>query len=199
MIERRDPSFDSDSGNVRGGFDPQARNTCRHEILEQIPVIAGDLHHEAVLAQTALTEARLHRFAGMSQQGIAKGGKIEVLAEKIDGRDNVGDLQEPAGFAQRDSEWELGFGFRQIRLGEQIICQGLNTEIQHWAAMGGSARSTQKRGHDCQFNWEFTRPLSRCRRSVWSRINGELRKFASENSIRSSPLFRPEMASSSVT
>ena len=47
------PLLDGDLGDVGGGLDAQHRNAERHEVLQQVAVVAGELDDEAVRPEPA--------------------------------------------------------------------------------------------------------------------------------------------------
>ena len=45
---RLDPALASNRGHVGRGLDAERRDAALHDVLEQVAVVAGELHHQAV-------------------------------------------------------------------------------------------------------------------------------------------------------
>src|SRR4029079_16349484 len=73
--------FRGNFGNVPGGLDPQAGHSCRLEMLQEIPVVAGDLHYEALTAETEFPDITFSRFSRVAHHEIRKRREIKILGE----------------------------------------------------------------------------------------------------------------------
>ncbi len=60
LHNRRYAILDRDLGHIGGGFDAQNGHALRDKMLQQVTVVAGDLHHAAVSTDP---EALAHQFA----------------------------------------------------------------------------------------------------------------------------------------
>ncbi|MFN9959904.1 MAG: hypothetical protein ACK55I_43015, partial [bacterium] len=85
--------FSGHLGDVCRGLEPQAWHTRLHEIFQQVAVIAGDLDHEAGGIEAEPLPVRLAGRGRVTEQGIAEGREVEVVAEEVDGWDDIRDLQ----------------------------------------------------------------------------------------------------------
>ena len=65
------------------GSMPSTGTLLFHEILEQIAVIAGQFHHQAVVAQLEALDHQLGVGLGMGQPTVGIGGEIGVLGEDM--------------------------------------------------------------------------------------------------------------------
>jgi hypothetical protein len=83
-------------GNVRGGFDPHHRNAGVPEVLQQITVVGGHLHHQGVRAQPEATDHGGGITACMLDPACGIGGKIRVIAEDFVRRNNLLHLHQKA-------------------------------------------------------------------------------------------------------
>ena len=141
-----DAFFACDFGDVGGRLDAEAGNFGFGEVLEQVTVVAGDFDDVAVGVQGELADVALDRFAGMTEKSVGKGGKIEIFGEKLRRRDEVGDLQEPAGLANGEAEGEFGLGLGKVLGTKEVVGKGLQAEVQDEFAVGRIAGAAAERG-----------------------------------------------------
>jgi hypothetical protein len=146
--EGLDTFFAGDFGDVGGWFDAEAGDAGLREVLEEITVVAGDFDDMAVAVEREIADVTFDRFAGMTEQGVGDRGKIEVFGKKLGGRDEVSDLQEPAGLADSEAQGKFGLGLGEVLRAEEIVGEGLDPEIQDEFAVGGIAGAALKRGLD---------------------------------------------------
>ena len=119
-----------------GSMPRQGMPACL-EVLKEIAVVARDFDHEAVLAQAKFPDVAVRRFSRMAQHEVGEGGEIQILGEELDWRNEVEDLQQPAGAAYGKSE-------RKFRLG---LRRGLRAEGGCSRAVGRRDRGSER--HRC--------------------------------------------------
>ena len=101
----RNTLVDRAPGHVRRRFDAQHRHTAGDEMLQQVAIVAGDLHH---LAGCAEREALDHHFSVASRmfdpaRGI--GRKVRVLGENLGRCDEFLQLDQKTLFAHIRVQW----------------------------------------------------------------------------------------------
>jgi len=146
-----DAFFTGDFGDVGGRLDAEAGDFGFGKVLEEVTVVAGDFDDVALGVKREFADVALDGFASVTEQSVGKGGKIEVFAEKLGGRDEVSDLQEPAGLADGEAQGKFGLGLGEVLGAEEIVGKGLDSEIQDELAIGRIAGAAVE-GH-----WEGKR------------------------------------------
>jgi len=82
----------------------------------------------------------------VTKQSVGKGGKIQVFGEKLGRWDEVSDLEEPAGLANGEAKRELGLRLGEVLGMQEIVGEGLDSEIQDEFAIVRIAGAAAK-GH----------------------------------------------------
>jgi hypothetical protein len=140
-----DALFASDCGDVGSRLDAEARDVGFDEVLEEVTVVAGDFDDVAVGVQREIADVTFGCFAEVPDQGVGDRGKIDVFGEKLSGRDEVSDLQEPAGLANGEAQREFGLGLGKVLPAQEIVGEGLDSEIEDEFAVFRIARAAAER------------------------------------------------------
>ena len=74
-------------GDVGGGFHAQHGNPFLHEILQQVSVVAGELHHQALGAQVQALRDHVHVVRRMFEPAVRVGREIGVFRKDVLGAD----------------------------------------------------------------------------------------------------------------
>ena len=88
-------------GHVRGGLDPEHRDAGRHEVLQQVTVVAGHLGDQAVRGQPQRADHRVGVPLGMRDPGVGVGREVGVVGEDVLPRHVRGQLHEQARLADQ--------------------------------------------------------------------------------------------------
>lgn len=70
-------------GYVAGGLDSQNRNAFSDKVLEQVTVVAGDLHDPALIIQSETLRNRIRVPSSVLEPAIGIGRKISIVREDI--------------------------------------------------------------------------------------------------------------------
>ena len=91
------PFFTGNRRDVPGRLDAQHRNPASDEVLEQVAVVAGGLHDQAVLPEVSACSACSAALAAAClQHGVGEAGEVQVVAEQDLRRHRLGDLEQRA-------------------------------------------------------------------------------------------------------
>ena len=126
---RPDTIFPRDLGDVRRRFKSKTGHSGFGEVFEKVAVVAGDFDDETVFPQFFLRDMLLHSGTGVAQHGVGEGGKVDVVAEQIDGWHCVRDLHEPAVTTHEDRKREERFRFAKVFRAQQVVRQRLESEV----------------------------------------------------------------------
>ena len=123
------PFSTRDRRDVGGGLDAERRDPPRHHVLEQVAVVARDLHHETVLVEPEALDRHVDVLAGVRDPRVGVRGEIRVLAEDRVGGDKLLELHEQAGLAdlgvQRIERLHRVHAIRRhIALAQAATCRG---------------------------------------------------------------------------
>ena len=138
---RLDALFTRDLGDVRRRLNAQAGHAGTLEVLQEIPVIARDFDNTAARAEGELAEVTLRRLARVAEHRVGKRGEVEIFAEQLDGRDKVGDLQQPAVGADEHAERKARLWLAQVGGPQQVVRERLEAEVEHQFAALRAARA----------------------------------------------------------
>ena len=127
-----DPPPPGDFRDVRSRLDPKRRYAPLDEMLEQVAVVAGQLHHLAVRAQPEALDHRLHVIAGVGDPGIRIGGEVRVLREDLLRRHQLLELYQQALLADPNMQRIEGLHRPKAPPGERssrkaATCRGRRT------------------------------------------------------------------------
>src|SRR6266850_7408420 len=96
--------FQGHPRDVCGRFDTEDGNLLIQEILQKIPVVAGELDHQTVCAQTEAMRNLIGVLLGVIQPRVRIRRKIGVLSEDVLRPDVLLELNEKAITANKDAE-----------------------------------------------------------------------------------------------
>ena len=99
LHDRVDPSLLRHRGHVGGGLDAERRDAALDNVLQQIAVVAGELHHEAVGTQSEALDRHLHILARVVDPGVRVRREVRVLGEDVLGGDELLELDQQAALA----------------------------------------------------------------------------------------------------
>ena len=97
--ERVDPEILRDLGDVGGGLDAERRDAALDDVLQQVAVVAGDLHHEAVPVEAEALDRHLDVAARVLDPGVRVRGEVGVLREDVLAGHELLELHEQAALA----------------------------------------------------------------------------------------------------
>ena len=104
---------------TRCRIDPQAGNSGRHIVFEQVAVIAGNLNNKAFVGQASPFDGRLHQLLGMLQQRRRKRRIIPIpLREQDLARNGFQNLDQSAVRAKSHFQRIMGLGLVQALRGQ---------------------------------------------------------------------------------
>jgi hypothetical protein len=81
--EGLDPALDRVLGDVLGGLDPQHRYTELGEVLQEIAVVARELHDQRLLVETEAGGDHLDVRLRVREPGVGVGGEVGVVPEDV--------------------------------------------------------------------------------------------------------------------
>ena len=81
--DRLDAALARRLGDVRGGLDAERRNAALDDVLQQVAVVARQLHHEAVRVEPEALHRHLHVVARVRDPGVGVRREVGVLAEDV--------------------------------------------------------------------------------------------------------------------
>ncbi len=104
-------------GDIGCGLDPEHRNSLGDEMLQQIAVVARDLHHQAAARDAQMGTGQFAVAPRMLNPAVGEGGEVRVLAEDVLGSNELRELHQQAVLA------DVGVQ-RIIRLHLVKLCSG---------------------------------------------------------------------------
>ena len=120
-------------------IDAEHGNAHLEEVLEEIAVVAGELHHETVRAEREPLARHLGVALRVCEPLVGVGGKVDIVAEQLLRRHIVVDLHQPAHIAhlgaKRVALLVAGLGHRR----EERIGRRLQPQIRHGGGEGPAA------------------------------------------------------------
>ena len=120
--------------------DSEDRHPGLEEPLEQVAVVAGQLHHQVVLAKAQLVDQSFGVGPRVLQDLVGEGGKVGiVLVEKHSGWHCLLDLDERAPRAEHHGERIVVLLRGGETWGHQFVGQGDHPEIEHGHQIGRPA------------------------------------------------------------
>ena len=128
-------------GDVRCGLDPERRYAPLDDVLEQIAVVAGKLHHLAVRAEPEALDHRLHVVARVSDPGIRVGREVCVLREDLLRRHELLELYEQALLADPNVERVEGLHRPKPLRGNVALAERRHAEVDEGVAQGRRAEA----------------------------------------------------------
>ena len=132
----------------------QAADAALDDVLEQVAVVAGHLHHERVGGEAEALDRAVDEPAGVLDPGGGEGGEVGVLGERLLGRDQRGDLGEQAALADAHVQRVGGLRLLDGRGGEEQLARRGGAEVEEAAQLGRAAQPAGDR-------WERRRPPPR--------------------------------------
>ena len=85
--------------DVGGRLDAERRDPSLHDVLQQVAVVARELHHETARVEPESLDRHLDVIAGVRDPRIGVRGEIRVLAEDRLSSDELLELHEQAALA----------------------------------------------------------------------------------------------------
>ena len=146
LAQRRDPLRLRGVGLIGRGVDAEHADPALGEVPEQVAVVAGDLHDEAVRTQPArLDEAERVRPRVVEQSGGERREVQVVLDEELLRWHLLEDLHERAARTERDVQRESRLRVVQTVLAHERIGQGRRAERKERPEAVRAAGSTGAR------------------------------------------------------
>ncbi len=138
--QRLDPLFARRFYRSRRRVDAEHRNATRLVVLQQIAVVARQLHHEALRSQFPLIDAFLDVLLRVAQQCISERREVWVIRiEQFLGWHGLEDLHERAVGAERHVQRIARLLLSELRLGQEAVGQRQIPERQKDAQIGAAA------------------------------------------------------------
>ncbi len=104
LDERRDAALLGGTRDVRRRVDPEHGNALRHEVLQQVAVVRGELDDEAVGAELEALTDHVDVDARVLDPRVRVRREVGVLLEDLVRRDEGRKLREPASRADANVE-----------------------------------------------------------------------------------------------
>ncbi len=138
------PRGDGDFGHVRRWLDAECGDAASDDTLQQVAVVARDLHDEARLVQAKAIDRALDEPLGVPDPGVRVRGEVRVVAEDLLGCDDVVHLHEEAARAEAGVE-RVGALVGDGVLGQVRVAERLEPEVDDRVLEGRAARAAQGR------------------------------------------------------
>ena len=143
--------LDGDLGDVLGRLDAEDRYAVGLEVLQEIAVVAGNLHH---LGRRGQPEPRHHAVGvlpAVLQPGVGERREVGVVAEDVLGALELVELHEQAAITDVDVQRVERFLLVQVFGANERVRQRREAEIDERAGDGLAAQAARARGHEAAF------------------------------------------------
>jgi hypothetical protein len=127
--QRRHVRGSRDVCDVGGRLDAEHRDAERHELAQQVAVVARHLHHEARAVEAERVAHRRRVGPGVCDPGRADRREVGVVAEDPLGVDELAYLAEAAGRAGLEVQREECRG--RVGSGQQLVRERLEAEVEN--------------------------------------------------------------------
>ena len=110
-------------------------------MLEQVAVVAGQLHHLAVRAEPEALDHRLHVVARVSHPGVRVGREVGVLGEDLLRRHELLELHQQAVLADPDMQRIEGLHLAEPLRGNVALAKWRHAEVDEGVAQRSRAET----------------------------------------------------------
>ena len=143
--------LDGDLGDVLGRLDAEDRYAVGLEVLQEIAVVAGNLHH---LGRRGQPEPRHHAVGvlpAVLQPGVGERREVGVVAEDVLGAFELVELHQQAAIADVDVQRVERFLLVQVFGANERVRQRREAEIDERAGDRLAAQAARARSHEAAF------------------------------------------------
>ena len=128
-------------GHVHRRLDAQHRHPHGHEVLQQVAVVAGQLHDQAARAEPEPVGGDLGVALGVPDPGVGVGGEVGVLGEDRLGGDVALQLDQPAALADVGPQRVERLHLVALARGQEALAQRRHAEVADHPGDRGGAES----------------------------------------------------------
>jgi hypothetical protein len=118
-----------DLGDVGRGLDPEHRHPALGEVLEQVAVVRGELHHLRSLAEAEARDGHLGVAAAVLEPAGRERREVRVVGEDRVGRLELLELHEEAALADQRVEREERLHRAELVLAEVAVRERGHAEV----------------------------------------------------------------------
>ena len=157
---RGDALFPSFRGHISGRLHAQNRDALQLKVLQQVAIVAGNLHHKVLRPQMKSLDHAFSVATGMIQPRFRIRREIRVTTEHIFGMFELFELYQIALIADTGVQGIEGFHLIQLFEPEVGVCKGRHPQIQKRVLEMRPAESTGRQAH-LRIRYWFNRRRSR--------------------------------------
>src|SRR5437868_8671930 len=149
-----------DFRDVGRRLDSERRNASLHEELEQIAIIAGNLHHAFLRSQSQPLDHLLDVVSCVPKPGVREGREVGVVREDVLSRYILLELDQEAALANPHPKGIERLHLVELVTAQEALAKRRHSQINDCMAKPGSAKTamTRCRAH-CHWLWPRTRVL----------------------------------------
>ncbi len=134
-----DPPFHRHLGDVGGRLDAEAGNLRRDRVLQQVPIVAGYLKHEAGAAEVEPRDHRVHVPLGMLDPAVGVRAEVGVVGKDRFAAHIFMELHQPALIADVGVQRVERLHRVQLVGAKKALAERAHAEVHEGVDQGGGA------------------------------------------------------------
>ena len=140
-----DPPLAGDRRDVGRGLDPERGDAALDQMLEQVAVVARQLHHLAVRPEPEALDHRVHVVARVCDPGVRIRREVGVLREDLLRRHELLELHQQTVLADTDMERVEGLHLAEPLRGNVALAKWRHAEVDEGMAERSRAETAAGR------------------------------------------------------